>query len=67
MGNPFLEASSDMLVLDTKEIASEKVMKTVKEVEKVGEDQLNAFVEERVIKHTKEVTYNYTKQPCIIQ
>jgi hypothetical protein len=49
MGNPFTDVSHDLLVLDTKEIASEKVVETVKEIEKVGMQQFNSFVEERVI------------------
>lgn len=56
MGNPFAEASSDMLVLDTKEIACGKVIETVKTIEKVGQEQLDSFVEERLVKRNKAVT-----------
>ena len=55
MGNPFKEESNDLLVLDTKEIASEKVITTVKEIEKVGLQQFHSFVEERLIKKEKGV------------
>ena len=55
MGNPFKEESNDLLVLDTKEIASEKVIATVKEIEKVGLQQFHSFVEERLIKKEKGV------------
>ena len=55
MGNPFKEESNDLLVLDTKEIASEKVITTVKEIEKVGLQHFHPFVEERLIKKEKGV------------
>ena len=56
LGNPFKEDSVDLLVLDTKEIANEQVVATVNEIEKAGQDQFQVFVEERLIKHKKEVT-----------
>ena len=56
LGNPFKEDSVDLLVLDTKEIANEQVVATVNEIEKAGQHQFQVFVEERLIKHKKEVT-----------
>ena len=35
-GNPFLESSSDLLVLDTKDITSEAVVDTVNKIEEMG-------------------------------
>ena len=45
MGNPCVETSSDLLVHDTKEIASEFV-ETVMEIEKAGQEQFDLFIEE---------------------
>ena len=55
-GNPFKEDSGDLLVLDTKEIASAQVVTTVNTIENAGQEQFQMFVEERLLKHKKEVT-----------
>ena len=47
MGNPFLEESNDLLVLDTKYIM-ESVDGTVREVETIGQEQYSKFVDERL-------------------
>ncbi|XP_078492496.1 uncharacterized protein LOC144748319 [Ciona intestinalis] len=53
MGNPYLEESEDLLVLDTRDIMSEKVIKTVKSIEKAGDQQYRRFLEERILKKDK--------------
>ena len=55
-GNPFKENSGDVLVLDTKDIASEQVVATVNGIENAGQQQFQMFLEERLVKHKKEVT-----------
>ena len=39
MGNPFQEDSTDLLILDSKEIMDETVVKAVREVVSIGQDQ----------------------------
>ena len=39
MGNPFEEDSTDLLVLDSKEIMDDTVVKAVREVLSIGQDQ----------------------------
>lgn len=56
MGNPFLESGDDLLVLDTKELASEKVVDTVNRIQQAGREQFEAFVEERIVKRTKSIS-----------
>jgi hypothetical protein len=56
MGNPFLESGDDLLVLDTKEIASEKVVATVNRVKQVGKEHFEAFVEERIVTREKAIS-----------
>ena len=56
LGNPFKEDSDDLLVLDTKEIASMQVVTTVNGIENPSQEQFQMFLEERLIKHKKEVT-----------
>ena len=56
LGNPFKEESDDVLVLDTKEIASTQVVTTVNRIENAGQEHFHMFLEERLIKHKKEVT-----------
>lgn len=47
MGNPFLEDSGDLLVLDTKTVMNESVVHTVKTIEETGLQQYNTYVKER--------------------
>ena len=39
LGNPFLDDSQDLLVLDTKDIMEQSVKETVKKVETIGKEQ----------------------------
>lgn len=49
MGNPFLEHSEDLLVLDTKDILDPYVAEAVRRVETLGIEQYQQFVEERLV------------------
>ena len=44
LGNPFEEESTDFLVLDSKEIADHAAEETVKNVQRLGQEQFHAFV-----------------------
>ena len=48
MGNPFTDESGDLLVLDTKNLADASVVKTVEEIETLGQEQFETFVKERL-------------------
>ena len=52
-GNPFLESSSDLLVLDTRDITSETVVDTVNKIQELGQEQYKIFVKERLVERTK--------------
>ena len=56
LGNPFLEETTDILVLDTKEIASSSFAHSVQNVQKVGKEALESFVQERLIERKKPLT-----------
>jgi hypothetical protein len=43
LGNPFEELSTDLLVLDTKEIADHAAVETVQNVKRIGQDQFKDF------------------------
>lgn len=49
MGNPFLDATPELLVLDTRNITDESVVTTVRSVEALGKEQYEAY-HESVIK-----------------
>ena len=51
-GNPFLEANSDIISLDTKDIADSAMRKTVDEIKRIGQEQFDTFVEERLFHRT---------------
>ena len=48
MGNPFTDESGDLLVLETKDLADASVVKTVEEIETLGQEQFETFVKERL-------------------
>ena len=56
LGNPFCENSSDLLVLDTRDLADTAVIDTLKQIEKLGQDQYDAYVSERLVNQTKPIT-----------
>ncbi|WAQ98989.1 hypothetical protein MAR_023362 [Mya arenaria] len=62
MGNPFLEESADLLVLDTKDIVSESVVKTVRNIEQIGVKAYDAYVEQRLVKAEKPISDPIAKQ-----
>ena len=49
MGNPFTEESSDLLVLDSRNIADAAVADTVQQIEQIGVKQYEAYVDERLV------------------
>ena len=52
-GNPFLEESEDLIVLDTKEIAAPASVTILRQIEAVGKEQCNQFITERLLNRTK--------------
>ena len=50
MGNPFTENTSDLLVLDSRNIADAAVVDVVQQIEKLGLNQYEAYVEDRLVK-----------------
>ncbi len=61
MGNPFLEHSQDLLVIDIREIMDTQVAETVKRIETLGKEQYTNFVTERLEKCTTPVTQTIPK------
>ena len=53
LGNLYLEETTDLLVLDTKDIESVSVIHSVQNVQKVGKEALESFVKERLIERKK--------------
>ena len=60
-GNPFLEESPDLLVLDTKEIMPDHVVAAVRNIESLGQEQYSTFVEERLTTCTRPLTDTISK------
>ncbi len=55
LGNPFLEDSEDLLVLDSRNIVDTALSDTFKDIEQLGLDQYETYVEERLVKRTKAI------------
>ena len=56
MGNPFLEESDDLIVLDSRDILDTCAKEEICNAEKLGEDQYQRFVEDRFLKCEKPIT-----------
>ena len=52
-GNPFLESTGDLLVLDTRDIANKAVVDTLYKIKALGLEQYNTFVKERLVERVK--------------
>ena len=55
LGNPFQEESTDLLVLDNKEIADPAAVETVQNVRRIGQDQFKDFTRECLLERTKSI------------
>ncbi|KAK3703666.1 hypothetical protein QZH41_002431 [Actinostola sp. cb2023] len=53
LGNPFIEESEDLLVLDTKEIAAPDAVGRLRQIETIGRDQFDTFLTERLLDRKK--------------
>ena len=51
-GNPFTDTSKDLVQLDTRVIANNQVITTLRVIEMVGKEQYCSFVEARIEKRT---------------
>ncbi len=56
MGNTFSEKSNDLLVLDTRDLADTAVINSLKNIEKLGQEQYDSYVSERLVNQTKPIT-----------
>ena len=61
IGNPFMEESGDLLVLDTRDTADPAVVTTVRGLEKKGHDQNDSFVTDRLVERTSPVSDTISK------
>ena len=55
MGNPFIDDSNDLLVLDTRDLADQAVINTMRNLEKSGQKQYDTFVTERLVTQSRPV------------
>ena len=49
LGNPFEEDSKELLTLNTKQIADISIIETVRSAYKIGKDQFDLFIKERLM------------------
>ena len=55
MGNPFIDESNDLLVLDTRDLADPAVINARCNIEKTGRQQYDMFVDERLVNRVRSV------------
>ena len=51
--NPFLEETGDLFTLDTKVIADESAISTMRHIESLGKEQCETFLSERLVEKKK--------------
>ena len=56
MGNPFCENSSDLLVLDTRDVADKTVADGIHTIENIGQKRYDAYVRERLIYQVRPIS-----------
>ena len=56
MGNPFCDDSKDLLVLDSRDLADPAFINTVCQIEILGQEQYDTYVNERLVNQTKPIT-----------
>ena len=69
MGNPFLEHSQDLLVIDTRDIMDPQVAEIVRRIETLGEEQYTKFVTERLeksVRHWSHKQFRRTNCHCSV-
>ena len=67
LGNPFMEDSEDLMVLDTNDIMDDAVADTMRRVETLGREQYEKFVRERLEQCSIPITHNIQKQTATVQ
>ena len=61
MSNPFMEDSSDLLVLDSRDIVDAEVVATIRKIQQVGQENFASFVEDRLEKRTTPLFHPITR------
>ena len=56
MGNPVWETSSDLLVLDTRDVADKSIADGIHTIENIGKKQYDAYVRERLIDQVRPIS-----------
>lgn len=56
MGNSFCDDSKDLLVLDSRDLADPAVINIIRQIEKLGQEQYDTYVNERLVNQTKPIT-----------
>ena len=65
-GNPFTDTSKDLVQLDTRIIANNQVITTLRVIEMVGKEQYCSFVEARLEKRTVPFSKPIKKIPFLV-
>ena len=62
MGNPLFDESAYLLALDPEEILEDTVVKTIRNIETIGEKLHSEYVEQRQVKSTTAISHPLSKQ-----
>ncbi len=55
MWNPFCDESNDLLVLDSRDVADRVIITALRQIEMLGQEQYERYVEERLVNRTKPI------------
>ena len=66
MGNPFIDPSRDLLILDTRVVAGCTIVESVQTIEKIGQQRCDSFYQDRLIARTKHLHDTITKAKLLL-
>ena len=61
MGNPFLDTSGDLLVLDTRVVVDSTIVDSIRNMERLGQERCDSFFNDRLIDRTTPLHDTITK------
>ncbi len=61
MGNPFMDTSGDLLVLDTRVVADCTIVDSIQKIDKLGQERCDSFFQDRLVRRTTPLRDTITK------
>ena len=66
LGNPFLDQSKDLSTIDSQDILSQCVADSIEKIERLGTEQFNTFIEERLVKNETAISAPISRNSLLL-